>query len=642
MIPAYIKRTGFVLIILTGILLIFFSDYLGFFEGIDAYVYDMFFRIRGSHKPSDKIVIAAIDEKSLEQLGRWPFKRIYYARLLDKMQQAAVVGFDIILTEPSDDDVILAKAIKRYGRVILPLYIDRTLTMAKPSELLSAYGTGHVHIEQGIDNVAREVFHTLYYKDVQLYSLTSVMYEIMTHRSFNRQKMSAKTQEMTSTRIFQMDPLKINYYGNPGTFQYISMSDVIDGKYPPTFFSGKAVLVGLTAPGIVDMVSTPFSRQRNKMPGVEVHANILNNLIDGNSIQDIKEWIRWISAIVFSVICFLFFIKLGEKKAALLLILGFLIITVSAFSLFTTFNLWTGPALFYFSVIYIYMATYILRLDEAAKELDIKYSSVTGLLGGYSDQPPQKVPADGLVGFLSLGGINVKIQKLIWVEHQYEKQLENTVQQKTKELSHALSMISNMSAEMIMRLTAAAESKDKHTGKHISRIGLYANRLAEKMEMPSDFIEKITLASAMHDIGKIGIPDEILLKPGYLTEEEFEIIKRHTIIGSKILSGSAYPMIQISATIALYHHERWDGTGYPKSLKGQDIPLEARIIMICDIYDALRSPRPYKPAFDHQTTFQIITKGNVKTIPDHFDPDVLHAFIQIAPIFDDIFNKHSG
>jgi HD-GYP domain-containing protein (c-di-GMP phosphodiesterase class II)/CHASE2 domain-containing sensor protein len=639
MIPVHIKRAGFFLIILSGILIIFFLDYLGLFEGIDAYVYDISFRIRGSHKPSDKIIIAAIDEKSLEQLGRWPLKRIYYARLFDKMQQAAVVGLDIILTEPSDDDIILSEAIKRHGGVILPIYIDRRLTIAKPSETLSAYGTGHVHIEYDIDNVAREVFHTLYYKDVQLYSLTSVMYEIMTHRSFNRQKISAKTHEITSKRIFQMDPLKINYYGNPGTFQYISMFDIIDGKYPSTFFNGKAVLVGLTAPGIVDMVSTPFSQQRNKMPGVEVQANILNNLIDGNSIQDIKEWIRWISAIVFCAICLLSFIKLGEKKAALLLIFSSLIITALVFFLFTTFDLWTGPALFYFSAIYIYMVTYIMRLDEAAKNLDIKYSSVTSLLGGYSDQ---KGPAVGLVSFLSPGGINVKIQKLMWVEHKYEKQLEYTVQQKTKELSQALSMISNMSKEMIMRLTTAAESKDEHTGKHISRIGLYANRLAGKMEMPPDFIEKITLASAMHDIGKIGIPDDILLKPGQLTEEEFEIIKRHTIIGSKILSGSEYPMIQISSTIALCHHERWDGTGYPKGLKGQDIPIEARIIMICDVYDALRSPRPYKPAFDHQRTFQMITKGDVKTIPEHFDPDVLHAFIQIAPTFDDIFNEHSG
>jgi len=197
-----------------------------------------------------------------------------------------------------------------------------------------------------------------------------------------------------------------------------------------------------------------------------------------------------------------------------------------------------------------------------------------------------------------------------------------------------------MNNEMIIRLTAAAESKDEYTGKHISRIGLYACKVAGELAMPSDFIEKITLASAMHDIGKIGIPDQILMKPGELSYEEFEVIKNHTTIGARILSGSVHPMIQMSSTIALYHHERWDGTGYPKKLKGGEIPVEARIIMICDIYDALRSKRPYKQPFDHKQAFTIITEGDVKTKPDHFDPDVLRTFIQISPVFEEIFYKY--
>jgi response regulator RpfG family c-di-GMP phosphodiesterase len=332
--------------------------------------------------------------------------------------------------------------------------------------------------------------------------------------------------------------------------------------------------------------------------------------------------------------------KFSEKKAALWWITLLILSTAAVFALFAALNVWLSPALFLFSISFIYLMTYILRLDEAAQSLDSKYSTVTRLIGGEQDVPQERVSPGGIVTFLSPEGIHVKVQRLISAEHQYEKMLEHTIQKKTKELSHALSMISNMSNEMIMRLTAAAESKDDHTGKHISRIGLYANKMAETMEMPSDFIEKITLASAMHDIGKIGIPDHILLKPGYLTTEEFEIIKNHTTIGSKILAGSAYPMIQMSATIALFHHEKWDGTGYPKGLKGGDIPLEARIIMLCDIYDALRSSRPYKPSFDHQKAFMIITQGDIKTMPEHFDPDVLHAFIQIEKTFHEIFDTY--
>jgi putative two-component system response regulator len=144
----------------------------------------------------------------------------------------------------------------------------------------------------------------------------------------------------------------------------------------------------------------------------------------------------------------------------------------------------------------------------------------------------------------------------------------------------------------------------------------------------------------MHDIGKIGIPNRILLKTGALSSNEFEIVKSHTAIGAKILSGSGHPMIQMSATIAMFHHERWDGTGYPNGLKGDYIPVEARITMICDIYDALRSRRPYKDAIDHKKTVTIITEGDVKTMPDHFDPDVLHAFVRLSTMFEEIYSKY--
>lgn len=229
----------------------------------------------------------------------------------------------------------------------------------------------------------------------------------------------------------------------------------------------------------------------------------------------------------------------------------------------------------------------------------------------------------------------------------HNQRLEQEVRRRTYELQIAMDDIESAHQEIkssyietIYRLTLAAEFKDEDTATHIKRISYYCRLLAEQMGQSAEFCETIFYAGPMHDIGKIGIPDHILLKPGKLTAEEFDIIKSHTTIGARILSHSSSGYLAAAEVVALTHHERWDGTGYPRGLKGEDIPLMGRIMNIVDQYDSLRSKRPYKPPFSHEQACDIILHGDGRTRPEHFDPKIHGAFRDSADEFNRIFEGY--
>jgi HD-GYP domain-containing protein (c-di-GMP phosphodiesterase class II) len=177
--------------------------------------------------------------------------------------------------------------------------------------------------------------------------------------------------------------------------------------------------------------------------------------------------------------------------------------------------------------------------------------------------------------------------------------------------------------DTIFRLSVAAEYKDDDTAAHINRMSRYSALIAESMGLSAEEVEKIRYASPMHDIGKLGVPDAILMKPAKLTNEEFKVMQEHTVFGSKILSNAKAELLRISERIALTHHEKWDGSGYPQGLSGENIPLEGRIVALADVFDALTTKRCYKPAFSMEQSLDIIKQG----VGKHFDPRVTQAFL---------------
>lgn len=220
--------------------------------------------------------------------------------------------------------------------------------------------------------------------------------------------------------------------------------------------------------------------------------------------------------------------------------------------------------------------------------------------------------------------------------------LDNIVMQTLflRSLSMQIRDIEDAFAYTVHALARAAEANDEDTGNHIVRVGEYSGVLARKMKMPDKYVNAIVLKAQVHDVGKIHIPPQILKKPGKFTPEEWEEMKKHTLYGARILGNHA--RFAMAKSIALTHHERWDGGGYPNALRGEQIPVEGRIVNIADQYDALRNARVYKPAFDHLKTCNILIEGDGRSMPHHFDPGVLKAFKETASQFEELYEKLKG
>lgn len=212
-------------------------------------------------------------------------------------------------------------------------------------------------------------------------------------------------------------------------------------------------------------------------------------------------------------------------------------------------------------------------------------------------------------------------------EDEQRSLLEQALVSRTDDLEESTTKLASSHSEMVRRLSKAVEYRDDTTGSHVRRVGALAQKLALAAGLSAPAARLIGEAAPLHDVGKVAVPDAILNKPGKLTADEREVVETHARIGHELMAGSESAVLRMAARIALTHHERFDGAGYPARLAGEQIPVEGRIVAIVDVFDALSSARPYRPALDSETVRRILEEGR----GSHFDPVLLDLFLESLP-----------
>jgi CHASE2 domain-containing sensor protein len=351
----------------------------------------------------------------------------------------------------------------------------------------------------------------------------------------------------------------------------VSFADLIAGRVPRSALAGRIAVVGATAPTLQDRHATPVE---GAMAGPVVQANAIWTALHGNPLHDAPPWLTALEIALFALAIPLVSLRLRPP------------LTFAATLAFAAIGLAAAQVAFDRGIV----------VGVAAPLAALAVSAVGTLIAAYASESRRRRHAAA-----------------------YGRALELEVADRTRELRET-------QLEVLHRLSAAAERRDDETGAHLRRMSELCGRLARAAGLDDASAEEIERASLLHDVGKIGIPDDILHKPGRLTDSERAVMQTHTSIGAELLADSSSPLLRTAEAIARTHHERWDGTGYPAGLAGEEIPLAGRIAAICDVFDALLTERPYKRAWTLEETLAYIGAERGR----HFDPELATLLIAIA------------
>ncbi len=619
-------------------------------------IYDTILRNEKKISASNEVVIVDLDEKSLARFGQWPWPRYRVTELLDKIAALApqVIALDIVFAEPDrtsldhlektflsehaiqltisgapeslrNNDQAMAKALGRGpfilgykflyseekeaddGCVLHPVNVgflsgkaDQPSSHSFPRASDAACNlpllaravesSGFFDVQPDLDGIIRRVpllieYQGGYYPSL---ALAAMLYREETDQILVNHDSNGSLSLRWGLNTIPVDDngyMLVNYRGGSGTFPSLSVADILDGKISPELLRGKIVFVGTSATGLRELRATPMDPA---FPGVEVHATVADNILQGDFYSSPNYLVGLETMFVFAM---------G--------LLSTLLLTWSGAG--------AGVAVFAFIACLILVSTRWYFLSYGIPVMPL-------------------LPLFTLAGNFTL----LTVQKFI-IE-------EKRLKQRTGELAKA-------QEATITGLAALAETRDPETGGHILRTQRYVRTLAEELQKHEKYVRDIDNTAVewlykmapLHDIGKVGIPDSILLKPGRLTAEEFEIMKHHPLLGSRALKIAAQHVdnkkfFQYAIDIAGGHHEKWDGSGYPLGLAGDSIPIAARLMALADVYDALISKRIYKDAMSHVAATTIIMKGS----GTHFDPEVVDAFVKRQNTFKDIAAEFSS